>query len=173
MDNKLSMSYMSFDGLSKSSEFLTLVLNNIGTCVLMLDKDMMLVALNDVSKTIFSNYANEHNEYRHCGNVLGCSWTVETQQQCGTTEACKICSLREAGLITILTKKPIYKSRLDREFYTIDGEKAIKHLQFSTRVFEYLDENYVIVFVEDITHLIEQHELIHDLKERLQQLGDS
>lgn len=173
MENRLSMSFMSFDALSKSGDFLKMVLNNIGTCVLLLDYEMMLVAINDVTKTLFSNYANEHLDYKKCGNVLGCAWVAESHKECGTTDACKKCDLREAALITILSKKPVYKRRLEREFYTISGQKVMKHLQFSTRHFEYLDENYVIIFIEDVTHLVEQTDLVIELKEKLRQLGDS
>ncbi len=44
MNPKISMSNHSFDMLAGSSEFLNAIINNISSCVLLLDKHMRLIA---------------------------------------------------------------------------------------------------------------------------------
>ena len=60
-----------FSELSESSEFLNLILNNISSCIMLLDKDLKLRAYNDPLLSIFSNKKNENLLYRKCGEVIG------------------------------------------------------------------------------------------------------
>ncbi|MCF8352438.1 MAG: hypothetical protein K9H15_14825 [Bacteroidales bacterium] len=53
MDNQISSENTSFAYLKSSSHFLNIVMNNINSCVLLLDNQMRLQAFNDSMKTIF------------------------------------------------------------------------------------------------------------------------
>ena len=77
MGNKVTSTNISFDYLKNSSDFLNIVLNNICSCVLLLNKDMELQAFNDPLKTVFSNKPDEYLLYIKCGEALGCAYTVE------------------------------------------------------------------------------------------------
>lgn len=158
MQNNLSHTNTSFDFLKESSEFLNLIIHNIPSCVIFLDKDMMLHAYNNALKTIFSNREDEHILYHKCGNVIGCAYAVEEEKECGTTTMCQFCSLRESALMSYTDNRNIFKQRLDREFYKKDFTKEMKHLQFSSRVFSFRGERYIVLIIDDITHLIKLKE---------------
>ena len=156
MNNKLTSTNVSFDYLKHSPDFLNLVLNNICSCVLMLNKDMELQAFNDALKNIFSNKKDEDLLYIRCGEAIGCAYVVEEVGQCGQTPHCKHCSLRLSALESYINKKTIYKETISREFYRTDNEKVMKHLLFSTRPFYFENEYYIILIIEDITNCIDQ-----------------
>lgn len=145
----------SFDIIKGSSGFLDIIMQEIPSCVLLLDSEMMLFAYNDALKTIFSNKPEEYILYKKCGNVIGCAYAVEEEKECGTTSMCKFCSLRESALTSYSSSMNIYKQRLDREFYTTGLNKEMKHLEFSSRVFQYDRERYVVLIINDITALEE------------------
>lgn len=52
MDKMLSSNNVSFDILKNSKDFLKHIINDISSCILLLDKDMMLYAFNDPMKNI-------------------------------------------------------------------------------------------------------------------------
>ena len=164
MKTEISSTNVSFDFLANSNEFISLILNNITCCVLLLNKDMELVAFNDSMKTIFSNKEDEHLLYKKCGNAIGCAYTVEEATECGTTSQCKYCELRTSAMYAYLNKKPIFKQRLSRHFYKTNNIKELKHLLFSVRPFYFKNEYYIIVIVEDVSLLVKQSEIIEHQK---------
>ena len=160
MKDKRSHTNKCFEYLSNSPDFLYSIISNLNACVLLLDKQMRLVAFNDPIKTIFSNKPDEHLLYHRCGEALGCAHTVDEMKDCGKTSKCESCKLRELALLTYLNDQPVYKEQISREFYTKTGEKEMKHLQFSIQLFRYEKEKYILILVEDITHLVNQKETI-------------
>jgi hypothetical protein len=154
MKNDTSINNVSFRYLSASPDFLNLIINNITSCVLLLNSEMMLKAYNDPLKTIFSNKNHEDIIYHKCGNVIGCAYAVEEEAECGTTSYCASCFLRDTALMSYSSGKPIFKQKLSRDFYTSKRRKELKHLQFSTRVFNFELERYILLIIDDITPLV-------------------
>jgi hypothetical protein len=154
MNQDISHTNRSFDYLSKSDGFLNLIIHNISSCVLLLNNEMMLMAYNEPLKAMFSD--KDHNEimYQKCGNVIGCALAVEEEKECGTTSHCRICSLRESALKTYINGIVVYKEIISREFYISKHKKELKHLQFSTRIFNFEDEKYILLIINDITPLV-------------------
>ncbi|WP_421919817.1 hypothetical protein [Marinifilum sp.] len=142
-----------FTVLSKSSEFLNIILNNISSCVMLLDNELRLRAFNDPLTTIFSNKKDEELLYRKCGEVLGCSFQIKEGTPCGSTSKCSTCELRVSALFSYVENKPIMNEHLIKSFVDYDGKKEDKHLQFSTRLFKYQKEKYILTIIEDITDL--------------------
>lgn len=155
MKSYLAMTNESFSFLKNSSEFLNLILNNINSCVLLLDKQVRLVAFNDVLKTIFSNKKDEDLLYVKCGEAIGCAFQIEEAKDCGTTSKCCDCELRISALTSYVDDVVIYKDNIKKQFFDYQNKKIDKHLQFSTRLFKYHDEKYVILIIEDITKYFE------------------
>lgn len=153
MNLKKTNTNISFDFLKDSNDFLVLILNNIHSCVLLLDSDLKLFAFNDALKTIFSNRKDENLLYEKCGEAIGCAHQIEEQTECGTSSKCIYCDLKVAALSSYLNNVAIFKERVKRPFYNFYGEKIEKYLQFSTRVFEYKMERYVLMIIDDITEL--------------------
>lgn len=155
----------SFSYLRGSSDFLNLVLNNINTCVLLLDEDMKLCAFNDAMKALFTRHPGEQKLYMRCGEALGCAAHVEEGKDCGSTTKCCDCILRQSALLAYSDGASFHKNQFSREFFNVHGKKEMKHLQFSTRCIDFQGDRYILLLVEDQTDFIEQAKLIEDLKE--------
>jgi hypothetical protein len=151
MRSDLTMTNESFSFLRKSSDFLNVVLNNINSCVLLLDRRVRLKAFNDSLKTIFSNKQNENLLYVRCGEAIGCAYQIEEQKDCGKTSQCCNCELRISALTSYMNDEIIYKDHIIKPFFTKDNIKVNKHLQFSTRLFHLKKEKYIIMVIEDIS----------------------
>jgi hypothetical protein len=151
MQQQVSFTNESFSFLSNSSDFLNIILNNINSCILMLDKDVRLRAFNEPLRTIFSNKKNEDLLYVKCGEAIGCAYQIEEQRECGKTSECCSCELRISALTSYMNNEVIFKDHIVKPFFTHDNQKVDKHLQFSTRLFHYNHEKYIIMIVEDIS----------------------
>lgn len=149
---------MSFDFLKSSSDFLNIVLNNINNCVLLLDKDMNLKAFNDSLKTIFSNKKDENLLYRKCGEAIGCAYQIEEAKDCGKTTKCHDCELRISALKSYMNNQVVYKNHIVKPFLNYDNIRIEKHLQFSTRLFIFHKDKYIIMILEDITNLMNREQ---------------
>ena len=166
----ISQANVSFSFLKESSDFLNLIISNISSCVMLLDGQMRLHAYNDPLTTIFSNRAGESLQYIKCGNAIGCAYAIEEEKECDTSSKCLYCELRETVLLSFNENRAIYKQRIDREFYNKRQIKELKHLQFSTRLFHFKNDNYIILIIDDITKLINQQELLIKHEEVIRKL---
>lgn len=155
MKSNLTSTNVSFSYLRNSSDFLNVVLNNINSCILLLDKQVRLVAFNDALKTIFSNKKDEDLLYKKCGEAIGCAYQIEEQKECGETSKCCDCELRIAALTSYMNNEIIYKNHISKPFLDYNNQIVYKHLQFSTRLFLHEKEKYVIMLIEDVTNFIE------------------
>ena len=151
MKSEVSLNNTPFGYLSNSPDFLNLILNNISSCVLLLDNNMELQAYNDVMKTIFSNRENEDLLYVRCGEAIGCAYTIEEATECGNTTHCCHCELREAALESYVHNKPVFKDKIFRPFFDKNQNRVDKYLQFSTRLFRFEKEKYIILIIDDIS----------------------
>jgi hypothetical protein len=165
MNNDLTHTNERFSVLSNSSDFLNIILNNISSCVMLLDNELRLRAFNDPLTTIFSNKKNQELLYRKCGDVLGCAHQIEEDSPCGSTSKCNTCEIRISALLSYVENRPVNNENLIKSFVDFDGNREDKHLQFSTRLFKYRDENYIVAIIDDITELknlqIAKQELLH------------
>ncbi|WP_282014866.1 hypothetical protein [Marinifilum flexuosum] len=165
MNNDLTHTNERFSILSNSSDFLNIILNNISSCVMLLDNELKLRAFNDPLTTIFSNKKNQELLYRKCGEVLGCAYQIEEDSPCGSTSKCNTCEIRISALLSYVENRPVYNENLIKSFVDFEGNREDKHLQFSTRLFKYRDENYIVAIIDDITELktlqIAKQELLH------------
>ncbi|MGQ8335079.1 hypothetical protein ACUNWD_00895 [Sunxiuqinia sp. A32] len=167
MKDKISMTNVSFDYLRHSSDFLNIILNNISSCILLLDKKMELQAFNEPLISIFSARKGEDLLYVRCGEAIGCAYQVDEMKECGKTSQCANCSIRESALLSYFEKKPIYRDNFSREFYMHNGKKVMKHLQFSTRCFEFQNDSYIILIINDITELVETKQKLKEKNEHI------
>jgi hypothetical protein len=157
MPTDITSTNVTFSFLKSSGDFINIIMNNINSCVLLLDKDMKLRAFNDSLRTIFSNRQGEDLLYMRCGEAIGCAYQIEEQKDCGNTSRCNQCELRMAGLNSYLNNEVIYKDHIVRPFFNNFNRKVDKHLQFSSRLFVYRREKYIIMIIEDITKFFEKN----------------
>ena len=153
MKSEIASTNETFQFLSGSSEFLNIILNNINSCVLILNKQMELQAFNNSLTTIFSNKRDEDLQYMRCGEAIGCAYQIEEQKNCGETSNCYKCELKVSALTSYVHNEPIYKNNIVKPFFTYDNKKVDKTLQFSTRLFDFQKEKYIIMIIEDVTKL--------------------
>ena len=158
MNRNISMTNVSFNYLSQSADFLNLIIHNISSCVLLLNKDMMLQAYNEPLKSMFADKSEEKIIYQKCGDVLGCAYAVEEAKECGTTSHCKFCSLRLSALETYNDGIVVTNQLVEREFYTTNMTKKLKFLQFSTRIFNFNLERYILLIINDVSPLVNKSE---------------
>jgi sigma-B regulation protein RsbU (phosphoserine phosphatase) len=170
MIHHLTSTNVSFAYLKNSSDFLNILVNNICSCVLLLNKNMELQAFNDSLKTIFSNKPDESLLYMKCGEAIGCAHSVEEIKECGKTSQCYNCELRLSALYSYVDKKIEYRKKISRYFYKTDNKKELKHLQYSTRPFYFEDDFYILLIIDDITDFECQKEVIEDQKRQIQEL---
>lgn len=170
MKHDMALTNVSFNYLRNAPDFLNTIINNICSCVLLLNKNMELQAFNDSLKTIFSNKKDEDLLYIRCGEAIGCAYVVDEVTECGKTSHCKYCDLRISALKSYLNKEVVYKKKISRNFYTTGEKKVLKHLQFSTRPFYFEKEYYIILIIEDITDFVNQMEENKRLKKQLKEL---
>jgi nitrogen fixation/metabolism regulation signal transduction histidine kinase len=170
--NKVSSENTTFSYLRGSADFLNLVLNNISSCVLLLDREMRLQAFNNALKTLFSSRKDEHLLFQRCGEALGCAATVEEMKECGKTSQCCTCELRKCGIMTYAEGVEFHKVRITKDFFRNDNTKSTRHLQFSTRSITFNQDRYVIVIVEDITALIQQRETIYQQQKLIDRMKE-
>jgi len=154
MKTDITMTNESFSFLRNSSDFLNIILNNINSCVLLLDREMRLKSFNDALKTIFTNKKDEDLLYVKCGEAIGCAYQIEEQKDCGNTSQCCDCEIRISALSSYMDNEIIYKNNISRPYFDINNQKVNKHLQFSTRLFKFKNEKYIILIIEDITKFV-------------------
>lgn len=151
MNENLTSAYTRFVDLKSSSQFLDFLLNNISSCVLMLNKEMKLQAFNDPFKTLFENSNSGKVLYERCGEVIGCAFTVDEEKNCGETSHCDQCILRLTALKAFSSHKNIYNQILEREFYLTKGKKERRKFRFSAKPLYHETNYYLIVILDDIT----------------------
>lgn len=156
MEREETSTGATFKYLENSKDFLRIILDNTPVCVLLLNRYMELQAFNNAMRSIFSSGPAEHLLYKKCGEAIGCANTVDELKECGKTSQCHICELRESALMTYHEHRAVYKKILSRNFYRADGRKEHKTIQYSCIPFYFEGEYYVVVFVEDVTRLVEQ-----------------
>lgn len=154
MEPKKSFTNITFEELSASSNFLNLIVNNVASCILLLDKEMHLHAYNDAIKTMFTNKDDDQLQMQKCGDAIGCAYTIDEITECGTTTHCNKCELRLAAIKSYTDKTPVYQEKISREFYNNNNQKILKHLRFSTRSFYHNKDYYIIMIIDDITEFI-------------------
>jgi hypothetical protein len=154
MKTDITMTNESFSFLRNSSDFLNIILNNINSCVLLLDREMRLKSFNDALKTIFTNKQDEDLLYVRCGEAIGCAYQIEEQKDCGNTSQCCDCEIRISVLSSYMDNKIVYKTNISRPYFDINNQKVNKNLHFSTRLFKFKNEKYIILIIEDITKFV-------------------
>jgi sigma-B regulation protein RsbU (phosphoserine phosphatase) len=165
MKSDLAHTNVSFDFLKGSGTFLNLILENISSCVILLNNHMELQAYNNALKTMFSNKKDEEILYHRCGEVIGCAYQVEEATECGRTTQCSTCDLRISALNCYSTNKEVFKEYFTRPFYTSALTKVEKHLQFSVRIFAFENERYILMIIDDISRYIESKETLKPYSE--------
>ncbi len=150
MNTAVSLTNVSFSFLKGSPDFLQAVLDNINSCVLLLNNKMELVAFNNALTTLFPNSRNKDVRYVRCGEALGCAFQVEEATECGKTSKCCDCELRTDALLSYVNNTVINFKKLERPFYNDKHQKINKKIQYSSRLFPFENDKYIILLIESL-----------------------
>lgn len=148
MSLEIALTNVSFNFLKGSQEFLNLILNNINSAVLLLNNKMELVSFNDALITIFPKNKDKDLKFVRCGEAIGCAYQVEEQTDCGTTTKCRHCELRLSAISTYLNNTSTLRKEIIRPFYIDDKNKVDMRIQYTTKLFAYEGEKYIVLLVE-------------------------
>lgn len=160
---------MQLNILKESNEFLNVLFENITSALMIIDKDFQVQHFNETFKILF-NQEDENITGKRCGNVIGCSFAVDQQKQCGDTTYCNKCSLRGNILKTMTTKIPSYKQQLKRDFY-IRNKKIVKHFVYTTKLIHYNNKEFILAIVDDNSLLEEQRLTLLKQNKELKELN--
>lgn len=160
MKEEFSSNNEAFSYLKNDPDFLNALINDAGSCILILNKDMELRAFNDPMRNLFINEKDEDILYERCGDALGCAFTVDEMKKCGETSKCKTCQLRKDAIFSYINKEPVYYTSISREFYKKDSTKVTRHLRYSIRTLKVNRKYYIMMLLNDVTTLTNQSQLI-------------
>jgi len=139
---------VTFNFLKDSPEFLNLVLDNITTVVMLLNNKMELVAFNETIKTVFPYSKHKDLKYVDCGRALGCLPNIDQHKGCGNNVGCSNCGLRLSAINSYLENKPTHRQRISKEVYSDDGSTRQIDLVYSTRIFVFRGEKYLLLLID-------------------------
>ncbi len=135
--------------LKESSEFLSLLLDNIDAAVLVVDEKLQIHQVNRSFLDLFDRAADQLTQASF-GQISGCVNAVREQQTCGSTSQCQFCLLKHSLLETLTVPTSVNRQRLERTFF-IDGRAVRKHLEFSARPIKFQGRQMILVIIYDIT----------------------
>ncbi len=111
---------------------------------------MELIAFNDVIKSMFPESRNQQLQYAKCGEALGCAYQIEEQADCGKTSHCKDCEIRLSSINSYLDNESTRRKRIVRPFFNGQGVKEDRMLEYSTNLFIFQGEKYLLLTVSDV-----------------------
>jgi PAS domain-containing protein len=142
---------------SGMEELLGTVLDAIPANIFMVDKDVKILGLNRKALLMLSQ--NPESIIRHpAGEVLHCIHSTETPGGCGTSDSCRECLVRAAVSKSFRTNQTV-RQKVQMELVTEQGVSKIS-LLITTTSFEFQQEMFVLLILEDISELMELMELL-------------
>lgn len=150
MYTHLAASSISFNSLKESDEFLNIILNNVSSCILILNNRMELISFNNALATLFPRTKHTNLNYLKCGEAIGCAHQIEEKKECGKSTKCKNCEIRLSAISAYLENKVTTNKRIVRSFYNEKEEKEEKVLNYSTRILHFEGEKYVILIIDNV-----------------------
>jgi PAS domain-containing protein len=116
--------------LTNSEEFLHILLDRISSALLIVDKDLQLIACNAAFLSYF-----KHRPHAALGQNVGtafhCSVAMDSKKECGVPPECEYCPLRKSLLDAIAQTACAIRAPFSGYFYLEDGEKVQRHFQYS------------------------------------------
>ena len=156
--------------LRESGDFLNILLENISSAIYIVDPDLRIKNYNHSFTEIFQR-SEDKILGQLSGNTLGCEHTENGTQDCGTTNHCNTCELRNSLLNCLMENVPVNKGLLNREF-SIAGQMVQKYFVYTTKLISLHGEKKVLVIVDDITELEQQRISLETQNNKLTELNN-
>jgi len=148
---------------TESNQFLSSLFNNMEAAVFLVDKEARVKNVNKSFSKLFQKSEEEiYNEL--CGNAIGCIFPIREETDCGKTYNCDKCTLRKAIMKCFKEKGEVQRRILKRELY-LGGKLSLKYFYIIANYFEYEENEFVMIIINDITE-------IESARERLKELNN-
>ena len=149
--------------LIDSNDFLSSLLNNITSAIIIIDKNFKVQKINKSFRNLFQK--SEEDVYnKNFGNIMGCVFHVKEEANCGELVNCNVCKLRY-NIIKCLTEKVDSINTLIKQEFFIGNEFVLKYFYTTTKYFEYKGLEYIFVIIFDITELETKNKLLKELND--------
>ena len=150
--------------LKESNEFLNLILENMGSAVLVADESFQIHEFNGSFVSLFDSAATAPAN-KTFGEISGCVNAVRENKACGETSQCGACVLRHSLIQTIIADTPVDQKPLNRIFF-VKGKAVQKYMRFTTRRILYKGRTMILVIIYDVSD-IEMQKIELQRKQRL------
>ena len=142
------------DKLLKQKGFTRILFDTIPQLVLLLDPNCEVHAINHSARA-FCKHKNNEFQGERCGEVLGCVHYKDDPLGCGFGPACNKCIVRNTALDAIAHTEG---SRAKGKIEFISGQEM--SILVSASPFEYKQQRYAVIIIEDISMISELQGLI-------------
>jgi PAS domain-containing protein len=133
------------------------ILDAFPSPVFLIDRDLIIEYANLASRN-FLGYDLVDETKQLCGNTLNCINAINSGGDCGNTEFCADCGIRQT-VDTVISGKSSARNLHDMSL-VIDGEANVISFLISGTLFRSNGKNLVILTMEDVTELVSLRKII-------------
>lgn len=145
------------DNLNKNAGFLENLINAIPSVILLVDSDIRIQQMNSTASNDLG--LNIRDVYRkRGGEALHCVHSDEVPGGCGHAEACKECIIRGSVNMAFQGNR-VYRKQERMQLRTGDNVSDL-HLLVTASPFEFQQERYVLLILDDISELIQLRSIL-------------
>ena len=143
--------------LLKDADLLQKVFDSIPSILLIVDSDVRIYHLNlPASNGLGLDITDIY--LKRCGEILRCIHAFEVPEGCGHTEHCKDCIVRNSVNNAIKGNR-VYREKTKIEVIKNNNIEHI-YLMVTASPFEYKENRYVLLVLEDISEIIELKKIL-------------
>jgi GGDEF domain-containing protein len=145
------------DRIEKSELYPIIRDNPVGMALL--DNQRRVFFLNDKLKDYFEGDFDLSKKF--FGNVFHCSNICEDSKDCGTTNRCKFCDLKNSSIIALKSKKTVSSIKFHNSFI-LNGRLVEKWFDISLVNVQIENEDFLLASFVDLNEILD-----YDFEERL------
>lgn len=146
--------------LHDNESYLLAILNNAPIIIILVDKDLKIVKINQTGL----NIAGKNNKQAlgiRAGSVLNCTNSLNDPRGCGFSKDCKFCSLRNSFKYTLETHESIYK--VESTLIMGCNENVFeRNILVTTEFIEIKDIPSVLIFIDDVTERVQMQNVLKE-----------
>jgi PAS domain-containing protein len=143
--------------LSDMGELLGTILDAIPASIFMVNQDVKVLGVNQKALLMLSQDP-ESIIRRPAGEVLHCIHSTETPGGCGTAESCRECLVR-AAVGKSFSANQVVRQKAQMELVA-KGDVSTASLLITTTPFEFQQQRFVLLIMEDISELMDLMDLL-------------
>jgi nitrogen-specific signal transduction histidine kinase len=144
---------MSIQGLVEMDDFVGTMLNAMPLPVFVVDDDVQIIAFNQTASQMLAKDPAMILR-RRAGEILHCVHSTEVAEGCGRAVSCKDCIVRNSVTISLRDHKMV-RQKARMELVEEGGSSKEIFLLVTTAPFQYNDNEFVLLILQDISELME------------------